>query len=254
MGKKGGSKAPDVVGAAREEGMMDRETARDTTYADRPDQYNPWGSVTWGQQQVRDPATGEMVTKWTQNESLSPDSQYLFDNQMGMMQGRSDMAAGLTDRIRGEMEDAPDWNQFGDVIGMDYDPETIRRASEDAAYQRSTNRLDPQYDKRANELEIKLRNQGLRPGDQAYEAQMSSFGTDRNDAYEQARLASSGQGMAEANQLWGQSVQGNQIANELRGTQIQEYLDKRRYSLGEQEALNKGQTVADLQQTTGGTK
>ena len=56
MGKKS-SKAPDVVGAAREEGKISRETARDATYADRPDQNGPLGSTTWGQERVLDPAT-----------------------------------------------------------------------------------------------------------------------------------------------------------------------------------------------------
>ena len=38
-----------------------------------PDQIDALGNqVTWGQTQVRDPATGEMVTKWTQNETLNP--------------------------------------------------------------------------------------------------------------------------------------------------------------------------------------
>ena len=73
MGKKSSDPA-DVRGAAETEGQYSRETARDVTYADRPDQYNPYGSVTWGQEMVRDPATGEMVTKWTQNEALSKDA------------------------------------------------------------------------------------------------------------------------------------------------------------------------------------
>ena len=45
MGKKSSS-PPDVTGAAKVEGKFSRETARDVTYADRPDQNNPFGSVT----------------------------------------------------------------------------------------------------------------------------------------------------------------------------------------------------------------
>ena len=251
MGKKS-AKSPDVVGAARTEGEMNRETARDTTYADRPDQYNQYGNVQWGTEQVRDPATGEMVTKWTQNQSLNPTFQGLFDQQTGMMQNRGNLAGGMNDRINSEMGGAPDWDQFGGVIGMDFDPTTLRQSAEDAAYQRSTNRLDPRFAAEGNKLEIDLRNKGLRPGDQAYDSAMSTYGNTKNDAYEQARLGATGEGRAEAGQLWGQSVEGNQIANSLRNQQIQEYLDKRGFSLGEQDRLNQGQTLADLRQTTQG--
>ncbi len=68
MGKKGGSQpVADVKGAAQVEGEFSRETARDVTYADRPTQYNPFGDVQWSQAEFIDPASGEKVTKWTQN-------------------------------------------------------------------------------------------------------------------------------------------------------------------------------------------
>jgi hypothetical protein len=250
MGK--GAKPPDVVGAAEREGEFSRETARDVTYADRPDQYNPWGSVTWGQEQVIDPATGEPTTKWTQNESLSPDSQGLFDSQMGMMRGRSDLAGGMMGRIGQEMGTPADWNQFGDVQGMDYDPSQIRQHAEDASYQRAASRLDPRFAREAEGLEVKLRNQGLKPGDQAYDAQMGTFNTGKNDAYNQAIWGATSAGQGEAGQLWDQQMGGTQMANALRTQQIDEYLGKRSFSLGEQEQLNKGNSLAELQQTTGG--
>ena len=45
---------------------------------------------------------------------------------------------------------------------------------------------------------------------------------------------------------------GTQMANALRQQQIEEYLGKRSFSLGEQEMLNKGNSLADLQKATGG--
>ena len=162
------------------------------------------------------------------------------------------MGAGMMGRIQSEMGGAPDWAQFGQAQGLDYDPSQIRQGAEDAAYQRSTNRLDPQYDQRAEALEVKLRNQGLRPGDQAYNSAMGTFGNERSDAYEQARLGASATGMQEAGQLWNQQMQGNQLANELRGQNINEYLQKRGFSLGEQVALSQGQTLTDLLSATGG--
>jgi hypothetical protein len=245
MGKKSGG-SPDTVGAARVQGEMNRETARDATYADRPDQINPWAETKWGQEQVKDPATGEWVTKWTQSVGLSDETQRLYDDQMALQGGRGEMAAGMNDRIASEMGGAPDWAQFGDVQGLDYDPTAIRGAAEDAAYQRETMRLDPRFESEMAAMESKLANQGLRPGDQAYDSAMGTFNMGKDDAYERARLGATSTGMQEANQLWNQQMGSTQLANSLRSQQIQEYTGKRNYSLGEQNALNQGGDLSSL--------
>jgi hypothetical protein len=163
------------------------------------------------------------------------------------------MAQGMMGRIGQEMGSPLDWDQFGEAQGLEFDPTELRGRAEDAAYGRSTSRLDPQYQQREQALEIKLRNQGLRPGDQAYDSTMSSFGRDRSDAYEQARLQSTSTGMSEANQLFQQQMGSTDMANALRQQQIQEYLGKRGQSLSEQEALMAGQGLADVQAATTGT-
>ena len=281
MGKKS-AKAPDTKGAAETQGRYARETARDTTYADRPDQFNPFGSVQWSTEAVRDPSymgtsadpaevakwtkvangggwmagvakaklaeltkggedpNGGMVTKWTQRQTLTPELQGTLDNTLGFMNSKSKLAAGMAGRIQDEMGSTPEWDQFGDVVG--FDPNANRKSAEDAMYGKATSRLDPQYQKMAQDLEISLRNKGLRPGDQAYDAQMASFGNQRTDAYEQARMDSVLQGQSE----FGLNMQGNERANALRSQQIQEYLAKRGFSLGEANALQAGQTPQDI--------
>ena len=246
MGKKS-PKTPDVVGAAQEEGEQSRETARDKTYADRPDQYNTMGSNTWGQSMMRDPATGEMVTKWTQNQTLSPEMQNLYNTQMQTNQQLGSTAAAMGDRINAEMGAPLNWEQFGDVEagpqasgvvgggitsggpvggginavsswedtgnvgpttgpeGFEWDGQSRRQAAEDASYGRATSRLDPQMEQRRQELEVRLRNRGLRAGDQAYESEMAAYGRDSTDAYEQARFGSTLEGRAEDAQSYGQA-------------------------------------------------
>ena len=298
MGKKS-PKTPDVVGAAQEEGEQSRETARDKTYADRPDQYSTMGSNTWGQTMVRDPATGEMVTKWTQNQTLSPDMQNLYNTQMQANQQLGSTAAAMGDRINAEMGAPLNWDQFGDVEagpqasgvigagigpttgpeGFQWDGQSQRQAAEDASYGRATSRLDPQMEQRRKELEVRLRNRGLRAGDQAYESEMAAYGRDSTDAYEQARMGSTLEGRAEDAQSYGQAsntfgqnltaeqqrynqmlsggqndraadqqafnqeMSANERANALRQQQIQEYVGKRGQSLSEQQALQSAQTT-----------
>ena len=301
MGKKS-PKTPDVIGAAKEEGKQSRETARDQTYADRPDQYNTMGSNTWGQTMVQDPATGEMVTKWTQNQTLSPEMQNLYNTQMQTNQQLGSTAAAMGDRINAEMGAPLNWEQFGDVEagpqasgvigagigpttgpeGFEWDGQSQRQAAEDASYGRATSRLDPQMEQRRQELEVRLRNRGLRAGDQAYESEMAAYGRDSTDAYEQARFGSTLEGRAEDaqsydqasntfgqnltseqqrynqmlsggqndreadQQAFNQEMSANERANALRQQQIQEYTGKRGFSLEEQQALQGAQTTGDM--------
>ena len=264
MGKKS-AKSADVVGAAETEGEFSRETARDTTYADRPDQYGPLGNTQWEQTAVRDPATGEMTTQWTQNENLNPFLQHAADMSAGAVARSANLNLDLVGRATEEMGDAPEWAQFGEgragpesrgVIGETEMGSDNRQRAEDAAYGRSTQRLDPQFENDRNELEIRLRNRGLSSGDQQYQAEMDSFNTGRNDAYEMARMGATSEGRTEDSQSFNQMLSGNQNnrqadqqfydqstqstanANALRDQQIQEYINKRGFSLGEQQNLD----------------
>lgn len=286
MGKKS-SKSPDVVGAAEKEGEMSRETARDKTYADRPDQYNPFGSSTWEQELAYDPATtpggygagstpvrpsfggGPMgkamgkawdkkhgagavdpmegrVTKWTQRQTLNPETQKLFDAQMSRNQNLAATAEGMGGRISDEFGAPLDWDQFGDVEG--FDPAANRQSAEDAAYARATQRLDPRFESQRATLETQMANRGLRPGDQAYDSAMRTFNTGRNDAYEMAQLGAVGEGRSETDL----NLRTNERANALRSQQIEEYLGKRGRSLEESNMLQSSQNLGEMVSTFGG--
>lgn len=287
MGKKSSS-SPDVVGAAEKEGEMSRETARDKTYADRPDQYNPFGSSTWEQELAYDPATTPMpynaanapvrpnfgsgaigkmvgkawdrnnamggggdpmegrVTKWTQRQTLNPETQELFDAQMSRNQNLAATAEGMGSRISDEFGAPLDWDQFGDVEG--FDPQANRQSAEDAAYGRATQRLDPRFESQRATLETQMANRGLRPGDQAYDSAMRTFNTGRNDAYEMAQMGAVGEGRSETDL----NLRTNERANALRSQQIEEYLGKRGRSLEESNMLQSSQNLGEMVSTFGG--
>ena len=122
-----------------------------------------------------------------------------------------------------------DWEQFGEAKDFQYDAGQTRQRAEDAAYERSTRRLNPQFEKDRSALDLRLRQQGLRAGDKAYDNQMGNFNNRRNDAYENARLNSVGVGRQEAAQDWQQQMQGTNYSNALRDKRIQEYDTKRKY-------------------------
>ena len=267
------------MGAAEKEGEFSRETARDATYADRPDQNTAFGTTRWKQQKVKDPATGQWTTKWTQNQALSGDQQEIFDYQTQRNADMAYMAAGKGKQIQQEMSQPLNWKQFGEgqagpaattgSQAFTWDSQNRQRA-EDDAYGRSTQRLDSQFDADRAKLERQMSERGLRVGDSAYDSAMNNFNTGRNDAYEMARMQATAEGRQEDQQSYGQAqgaygmnrqaeqqrydqqAQSTDRANALRDQQISEYLSKRGQSLKEANALSGSMNTAEMSSTYGG--
>lgn len=251
MGK--GADAPNVEAAARATGEEARLLNAEQTAANRPDQYNPWGSTTWQQLTSYDPTIGANVSRWVQNESLAQPLQQSLNSQMNIGAGRAQLAEGVMGRAWENYQNPFDWGKYGDIQQFNYDPTQQRQAAEDAAYQRQTNRLDPQFASRETALIERLNNQGLRPGDQAYDAAIANFETGRNDAYEQARLGSTAEGRTESDLMFNQALTQNQIANALRSQGISEGLGRRDFDLSEVERLLQGQLISGGPPSSGGT-
>ncbi len=267
---------PDYRGAALAQGEANREVVRDQTFANRPDQYTPFGSTTWNPYQTLDPATGENTTAWEQVQSLDPRLQAILDKQIAVQGGRTDLAGMLTGRMGGEFGQQMDWrglNPMGQVPTQQYtmpepdagNPYETRQRAEDAVYNQAQSRLAPRFAEQRKQQEIRLRNQGLRPGDQAWQSQMGAIDQQETDAYNQAQYSAVGAGREEAGQMYGQqmgrqsqnfqqalganrqnfgqAMQGSQYANQIRQQQITEAMQKRGFSLNEINALLSGQQV-----------
>jgi hypothetical protein len=64
--------------------------------------------------------------------------------------------------------------------------EEIRKQVQDAMYSRATARLDPRFADRQSALDVRLANQGITQGSEAYERALRNEAFDRNDAYSSA--------------------------------------------------------------------
>ena len=139
------------------------------------------------------------------------------------------------------------------------DPNAFRQRAEDAVYNQAASRLGTQYDSKRNEMEIKMRNQGLAPEDEVWRSQMEGVGNQETDAYAQAQYNATQQGMAEANQMFGQQMgrrgmytnerdrQGN-FANDAAMNQFGMQSGLRGQQFGERQAQgNFGNTAAQNQ-------
>jgi hypothetical protein len=113
MGKKSGPETPDLTGAATVEGEFARETARDQAYAQNANQSNALGSSNWTQELTTDPATGEQVTRWVNNQTLSDPMQQQFDTQNSTNQNLANVANAMGGRVLDDMSAPLDFDQFG---------------------------------------------------------------------------------------------------------------------------------------------
>ena len=272
----GGKSQPNFGDIAASQGEENREVIRDQTYANRPDQYTPWGYTSWGNEEYIDPATGEKTTKWAQTQGLRPELQDILDKQFAIQGGKTDIAGMLTGRMGQEFGQQMDWsglNPIGSVPTTQYtlpegdvgNPYDTRQRAEDFVYQQAQSRIAPQQESQREALEIKMRNQGLRPGDAAWQSQMQSMGQQHNDQNNQALWSANQAGRDESGQMFGQmmsrnqnmfnqalganqqnfgqSMQGSQYANQIRQQQMTEAMQQRGFSLNEINALMSGQQV-----------
>ena len=271
-----GGKSTDFGRVADMQGEANRQVVLDQLFANRPNQISPWGYTSWTQEPYTDPSTGEETTRWTQTTGLTPELQEIFNKQMAIQGGRTDLAGLLTGRMMNEFGTEMDWSglqpmgevplsQFTVPEGDIGNPYETRQRAEDAMYAQAQSRLNPQFDAMRQQAEIKMRNQGLGPQDAAWQAQMSNIANQENDARNQAIWSSVGEGRQESGQMFGQllgrnqnnfnqalqanqqnynqMMQGSQYANQIRQMQLAEAMQKRGFSLNEMNALLSGQQV-----------
>ena len=73
-------KPPDYEAAAQAQADSSAEVTNMQTWANRPNQTTPFGSTTWNPSATTDPATGQAVTQWNQNTTLTPQTQAALDS------------------------------------------------------------------------------------------------------------------------------------------------------------------------------
>lgn len=273
---------------AEEQSEADRRLVEAQTWANRPTQNTPWGTVDWSNEQVWDPSTEQFVNQWTQDVTLTPEEQESLDAQQRIGLGKSELAESQIGRVEDAYASAPNWDELGeygeftgrDVTGdLDFsgahgvgDPDRYRADAESAIYEQGASRLDPQWEQRQQAAEVRLRSQGLSPGDEAYDTAMANLGRERTDAYNQLGYQSFLGGGAEADRTLtadmarrgmdvGETTTGAEFgregelaqtgidettanyANQLRQQQIAEMAMERGMSLNEMNAILHGTQV-----------
>ena len=104
----GGKSQTDFGDVAASQGEENAGVVRDQLYANRPNQYTPWGYSNWQQDESVD-ANGNPITNWTQTQGLTPELQDILNKQIAIQGGRSDIAGMLTGRMGAEFGQTMDW-------------------------------------------------------------------------------------------------------------------------------------------------
>ena len=217
------------------------------TWANRPVQNTPWGSTTWNTNAATDPATGQVVTQWTQNTSLAPQLQNALDDQLDLQAGRSDLANSFMGRVADEYSQPFNYNNLPAMAqanapgnlqtgtrnysqnlsaGFDFGsplPQFDSSYRDTVANQLMT-RMQPVHDYQQRQLETKLANQGFTEGSEAYNRALTDLNQrqagERFNALDQSgneaqRLYNMQMGTAQ--QGYNQNLQAAQFQNQALG-------------------------------------
>lgn len=232
-GKSSPPPAPDYTGAALAEAQASRENLNTQNYANRPTINTPFGSQSWQTQATIDPATGQQVTAWTQNTTLTPEAQAALNAQLSLQQGRSELAGSFMDRVGQEYARPFDYSN----LPATYNPaaprnlqtsvgtESIQRGLNfgdnpalpqyDASYRDTVanqlmERMQPQFERQQSALETQLANQGFERGSEAYKRALD----DLQERQSRERFNALDMAGSEAQRLFGMQMGARQQATQ----------------------------------------
>ena len=224
--------APNYAAAAQETAAGNLEAARAATAANRVNQVTPYGNLNYTQSGT-DPYGNPTYTATT---SLSDVGQQLLNNQNAASLGLGGTINAALGRVQSTM-------------GQGFNPNVpaIRSDVSDLAGQqgwdRATNllmqRLQPQMERQQEALDVKLANQGIPVGSEAYKRAQTLLSQQQNDARNQAALG----GAQLQNQFYTQGLQGANLANMANQQAYNQALTQYNIPLNTLSALRSGSQV-----------
>jgi hypothetical protein len=208
MGKPEAPTPPDPKDTASAATSTNIGTAVSNNAMSMMDQYTPDGSLTYaqtGDYTWNDPYTGESFTvpRYTSTQSLSPEAQAIRDKTMESQQNLANTAANSSGFLQEYLGGAP--NLSND-------------ATEARLMELGQKRLDPVMNRRRDDLQSRLANQGITSGSEAWKREMDALGQQENDAYNQLLLSGNSQAFGQAVTERNQPI--NEITALLSGSQV----------------------------------
>lgn len=222
--------APDPYKTASAQTGSNIQTAIANSYMSNPNTVGPTGSTTnraTGMQTIHGPdGQSYQVPTFTQETTLSPTEQGLYDQQAKLRGGVNQIALDQTGRIGGLLGQPMD---FGGLPSVSNDFSADRSRVEQSMF----DRINPQLQRDRASLETQLVNQGFQRGTEGFNSAMDQS----NRQVADQRLAITGQGLQEQQGQFG-------MAQANRGRAMQEMLQQRNQPINEITALMSGGQVS----------
>ena len=203
MGKQKAPSPPDPMETSAAQTGTNIGTAIANNTMGMVNQYTPDGSLTYettGTQSYTDPYTGQTydLPQYSATTTLSPEQQAIQEQNRAAQLNLASVASERSDFLR------------------DYLPgtEAVTDQIDNKLYDMGSQRLDPRFQQQESDLRSRLAQQGITPGSEAFNREMTNMSQGRNDAYNQLMLSGRGQALAEVNQPI------NQITALLSGSQV----------------------------------
>lgn len=230
MGKSA-PKAPNPVTTANAQAAANKEAVRESALVNQINQVTPYGSTTY---------SGEIGSpNRTQTTTLSPEQQQQFDSQNQLAAILGNKAVGTAGQLFNEpysMEGAPE-------VGTDYS--AARTAAEDKVYGALTRNTERDFGRSDETLRSRLAAQGINQGSEAYDREMESAASARENALSNASLQAYQSGVTEENNAYNRDVQN-------RDRYLREQLQERTQPANELSAILQGTPAFQSPQYTAG--
>lgn len=254
-------KAPDPVATASAQSSMNRDTAQSEMLMNMVNQVGPAGSLNYDQTGniTFTDSNGRLVTipQFTATTSYSPGQQAIYDQTEQAQQNLAglavDQSAAMRDYLQTpfQFEDTgPDYSRMLADMG-DFQFNYNDPGLEGWAYDIASSRVLPQMERNRDALRTQLINSGIRPGSDAWNAEMTRMDQADTDQINQLALEGRSLAMQDRSQQFGEQLASrgasmDQIMAGLsdRSNRLNEAMATRSQPINELSALLSGSQVA----------
>ena len=230
--------APDYVGAAKEQGVANLESARATAKLSNPNTYTPYGTQTVTYE-------GDVPTV---RQTLTPTAQKTLEAQQNVQYSLANLGQTGANTASEVLNKPFSFN--GPAVQTSLDTSNIAKMPVNAGttgQEAIMARLDPSLQRQRTSTEANLINQGLRPGTEAYNNAAKLLGEQENDARTQAVVQGINLDMGANAQGFNQAVQSGQFGNTAQQQALAEAITQRQLPLNEITALMSGSQIQNPQ-------
>jgi hypothetical protein len=230
--------APDYVGAAKQQGVENVETARVQAKLNNPNTYTPYGT-----QLVSYDGDQPTIT-----QTLTPQAQKTLEEQQNTQYQLASLSGKGAD-LASNVLDKP-FAFGGPAVQTSLDLSNIAKMPVNAGttgQEAIMSRLEPSLARNRVSTETQLINQGLRPGTEAYDNAIQLLGQQENDARTQAALTGINLDTSANAQGYNQALQGAQFGNTAQQQALAQAIQSRQMPLNEITALMSGSQIQNPQ-------